>query len=109
MHWLYGLRYTNSSYRVVVHHGNVGNYNLVVSLSGYNPTLYFLAFTYIWIEKYLQSRSSIILCCLRHASGRVQLEQAVEATNVELGTLVDITRVQLLQSIHPLLSCRLPR
>jgi hypothetical protein len=46
---------------------------------------------------------------LHDASGRVQSEQAVQAADVELGTLVDILRVQLIQGIHPLLSWRLTR
>jgi hypothetical protein len=44
-----------------------------------------------------------------HASAGVQSEQAVQAAHVELGNLVDIRGVQLIQRIDPLVSCRLTR
>jgi hypothetical protein len=51
----------------------------------------------------------LVLAASLHASGRVQSEQAVQAADVELESPVDITRVQLMQGIHPLLSWRLQR
>ena len=51
----------------------------------------------IWSESSWALLSArLVLSALQHASGRVQSEQAVQAADVKLGTLVDITRVQLM-------------
>jgi hypothetical protein len=48
-------------------------------------------------------------CELQHASGRVQSEQAVQATDLESGTVVSIGGIQLMQGLDPRLSRRLAR
>jgi hypothetical protein len=51
----------------------------------------------------------LVLSASLHASGWVQSEQPVQATNVEVGSLVDVTRVQRIKGINPLLPWRLTR
>jgi hypothetical protein len=82
----------------VVHHGNIGKYNLEASLSGYNHALYSLAIKYYNVKCIIFLQTAMVVYSImylgRHANGRVQSEQAVQATDLESGRVVDVLGVQ---------------
>jgi hypothetical protein len=101
------------SYRLVVRHGDIGKYNLEASLSGCNPGIYCLAYSsrLFGVYGFYKTETVVsLLSKLGHSNnGGVQAEQAVQATDLESGKVVDIIGVQLVQGINILCSCRLAR